>query len=183
MQQLFRELKRRNVYRMAATYAAVVFVSGPTTDVRGQATPEFDGTWTLVSWTAQLPNGETIHPFGEQATGVLVYGRSGRMSVQIMGADRPRAATSDPLSVSAEKMQAAYQSYLAYWGTYETHREEGTVTHFLQGSLFPNWVGTEQVRTFEFDGENRLTLRTPPIASSATDGKKAEHVLVWERDG
>lgn len=57
------------------------------------------------------------------------------------------------------------------------------MTHALEGSLFPDWVGTDQVREFEFDGADHLTLRTPPIASAVTDGKKAEHVLVWKRDG
>lgn len=170
--------------RPMATVALLgVVAAGATTDVREQPVPEFTGTWTLVSWTAELPNGEVVHPFGEEATGLLVYGRSGRMSVQIMRADRPRFGTVDPMSGSAEEKQIAYDGYLAYWGTYEARRKDGTVIHVLQGSLFPDWVGTEQGREFEFAGDDRLTLRTPPIASAVTDGRKAEHVLVWRRVG
>lgn len=173
-----------NVLRsVAAVVLLGVVAAGATTDVRDQPAPEFSGTWTLVSWTAELPDGEVVHPFGEGAAGVLVYGESGRMSVQIMRADRPRFGAVDPMAGSAREKQAAYDGYLAYWGTYETQREEGTVIHVLQGSLFPDWVGTRQVREFEFEGDDRLTLRTPPIASAVTDGREAVHVLAWKRVG
>lgn len=50
-------------------------------------------------------------------TGLLIYGRSGRMSVQVMRADRPRFGTVDPMAGSAREKQSAYDGYLAYWGT------------------------------------------------------------------
>lgn len=168
---------------IAAAALLGVVAAGATTDVEAQPAPEFSGTWTLVSWTAELPDGEVVHPFGEGATGVLVYGESRGLSVQIMRADRPRFGTVDPMAGSAREKQAAYDGYLAYWGTYETRREDGTVIHLLQGSLFPDWVGTRQVREFEFEGDDRLTLRTPPIASAVTGGREAVHVLVWMRVG
>ncbi len=39
-----------------------------------------------------------------------------------------------------------------------------TVTHHVEVSLFPNWLGTAQLRYHKREG-NMLTLRTPPIPS------------------
>jgi hypothetical protein len=41
-----------------------------------------------------------------------------------------------------------------------SHEQERVVIHRLQMSWFPNWVGTQQKRFFEFAGD-RLTLKTP----------------------
>ena len=55
---------------------------------------------------------------------------------------------------------AAADSYIAYFGRYEVKQDR--VTPYLETSLFPNWVGTDQERFYRFDG-NRLTLRTTPM--------------------
>ena len=57
------------------------------------------------------------------------------------------------------------------------NEEEGTVTHHLEGSLFPNWVGTDLKRFFEFSG-NQLKLSTLPMPMG---GQQVTGVLLWER--
>ena len=43
-------------------------------------------------------------------------------------------------------------------GTYTLSETEHTVTHRVEASLFPNWVGTEQKRTYSITDEGlRLT--------------------------
>jgi hypothetical protein len=49
----------------------------------------------------------------------------------------------------------------------------GVVVHRLEGSSFSNWIGTEQVRHFRFDGTDRLILST---LSSAGRWR-----LIWQR--
>jgi len=106
-----------------------------------------------------------------------MYDASGHMSVQIMRPDRPAFASGDHLKGTPEEIKSAFKGFVAYYGTYEINEEEGTVTHHLEGSLFPNWVGTELKRFFEFSG-NQLTLSTPPMPMG---GQQVTGVLLWER--
>ncbi len=53
--------------------------------------------------------------------------------------------------------------YLAYAGSYTL--DGMTVTHHVEMSLFPNWIGTDQVRAIAILENGDLELSTPPEAS------------------
>src|SRR6266566_6309407 len=42
------------------------------------------GTWRLISIEATRLNGEVIHNWGQNPTGLIIYDSSGRMAVQFM---------------------------------------------------------------------------------------------------
>jgi hypothetical protein len=46
------------------------------------------GAWKFLSMTARKPDGEVIHPYGEDLYGLLVYTASGHMSFLGMRRDR-----------------------------------------------------------------------------------------------
>ena len=73
-------------------------------------------------------------------------------------------------------MRAAYIGYIAYFGTYDVAADGASVVHHVEGSLNPDWVGGEQVRTLRFDGE-RLVLS----ADVRKNGDIVTHTLTWER--
>jgi hypothetical protein len=101
------------------------------------------------------------------------------MAAQIMRPGRPPFASGDRQRGTDAEVRAAHDGYLAYWGTWDVDPARGTVTHHVRGSLFPNWVGQDQVRAFTLDGD-RLTLRTPPLRQG---GREVVGVLAWERLG
>jgi hypothetical protein len=141
-----------------------------------RALPELVGRWRLVAWEITHGPDETIRPLGDDADGLLLYTADGSMAVQIAAADRQLLGSADPLGGSESQRAAAYATCLAYCGRYEVCGD--TVVHTVEVSLFPDWVGAEQVRLFELAGD-QLTLRTPPIdAGDAT--VTAE--LRWVRD-
>lgn len=74
-------------------------------------------------------------------------------------------------------MRAAFEGYIAYCGTYDVDEQSATVIHHVTASWFPNFVGADQVRHFEFQSD-RLLLRTPPRESGS---EKRTGLLVWER--
>jgi len=118
------------------------------------------GSWKLLAW--RRLEGESIsYPFGEDATGLLIYAADGSMAVQMTAANRPTIPTTDPLGGDAEERAAAYSTCLAYFGTWEV--DDDKIIHHVQASLFPNWSGTVQPRPFTCDGQE-LILRTPPAA-------------------
>jgi len=108
---------------------------------------------------------------------MIMYDTNGHMSAQIMRPDRPAFASGDQLEGTPMEIKSAFEGFVAYYGVYEVNQEDGAVTHHVEGSLFPNWVGSAQRRFFEFSG-NRLTLSTPPILAG---GQQVTGVLTWER--
>lgn len=64
---------------------------------------------------------------------------------------------------------------LSYYGRWWI--EGDRIIHAVELSVFPNWVGTEQVRFFRFE-DDRVVLRTPPTLRRGSSGF-AE--LTWRR--
>ena len=133
------------------------------------------GTWRLVSLEGATVDGHVSYPYGQDALGYLTYGSDGRMSAIIMSADRPRFPGNDPRGGPAAEKAAAADTFIAYCGTYTLHG--GRVVHHVELSLFPNWVGGDQERFYELDGD-RLVIHTGPIL---IDGEPRTSRLVWQR--
>jgi hypothetical protein len=129
----------------------------------------FRGAWTLVSYEQLKAGAEVAYPMGKDALGRLSYDPDGRMAAQLMRRDRQRFASSSRYHGTAEEVRAAFESFLAYYGPYRIDEKAGTVIHHVECCSFPNWVGTDQVRRFEFDGA-RLVLYAP-----------GDYKLVWTR--
>ena len=137
----------------------------------------FIGTWKLVTSEFRTPDGKVTYPLGEKAVGILMYDLGGRMAAQLMRPDRPRFASGDMRGGTPEEIKTATEGYVAYFGRYEVDEKRGTVVHHVEASLFPNWLGQDQMRFFKFS-DDLLTLKTPPILSG---GQEITGVLVWKR--
>lgn len=109
-----------------------------------------------------------------------MYDASGRMSVQISSqADRKSFGAG---KATAEQKAAAYDSYLAYYGTYTVDVKAGTVTHHLEDRLQPGGRGAEYVRYFELQGSDRIALMPVEDGKGGTiPRKEATYKLTWER--
>ncbi len=125
----------------------------------GKAKEQFVGTWKLVLYEIGAS-----YPMGRDAVGLLTYHANGRMSLQVMRSDRPKFPVTGLGDIeggyeagTSEEAESAYRGYIAYFGTYEVNEEGRFVTHHIEASLFPNWVGKDQVEFFELS-EDRLTL-------------------------
>jgi hypothetical protein len=134
----------------------------------------FIGTWRLVSATSRTATGEVTSAFAAGTTGYLMYNEDGFMAVSIME-PRTNFASADMDAGSPSEMQAAFETYFSYLGTYTVQGDK--VIHHIRLSLFPNWSGGDQQRFFEFSGD-RLTLRTPPML---LQGVEQTTQLVWQR--
>lgn len=142
----------------------------------GAALPDLAGSWRLVSFHTEDSSGQKAYPFGKYALGRLIYERDGRMAVQLMDPRRPALTSGDPLVTSEAEVRAAFGGYTAYYGTYSVDPARQTIVHHVEAALLPNWVGTDQQRQFEFDGE-LLTLKGPLLLG----GVQGTVSLVWKR--
>ncbi len=132
------------------------------------------GTWRLKRWETRTADGRVAYPLGPDAVGSLIYTAGGHMAVAMMRANRLAFADDDLLGGTLEEQAAAAAGYVTYCGRYEIRN--GTVIHHVELSLFPNWVGVDQVRYAELEGD-RLTITTPQLQV----GGQSVHRLIWER--
>ncbi len=135
---------------------------------------ELFGAWKFLSMTLTNSSGEVISPYGENLFGMLVYTANGYMSVLLMDPGRPKFASDDPLGGTIEEINEAYRKFDAYCGTYTVDAGKGIVVHHLQGSKFPNWVGSDQVRYFRI---SKNTLRITADIQAKGERWHAEAVL------
>lgn len=149
-----------------------------TTAAKQKGMNKFIGTWKLMSIDARRSNGEvTSQRYGPNPIGYLIYDTTGHMAVQIMRPDRPRFAADGIEQETAVEAKAAFDSYGAYFGTYEVNEAEGFVIHHVEGSIFPNYIGTEQKRFFELSGD-QLVLKPPP---QLVAGEQQILRVTWQR--
>jgi len=139
------------------------------------ATSRIVGTWQLTTRTVTRADGTTIVDpvLGAKPTGRLIYDASGAMSLQMMRTGRTDAI-STPASPRDKSNPRVILGYDSYFGHYTVDEKAGTVTHHVEGSLFPEDLGEDWVRPFTLKGDT-LTLRL----TSAADG--LTRTLVFQR--
>ena len=132
----------------------------------------FIGAWTLLSYELRLASGVVEKPMGERPLGRILYTNNGQMAAQVAAGGLDPLANADPLDATVEEAACAWLNYVGYWGTYTVDAAAGIVIHHVEGAWFPNWIGSDQERHYQFSGD-RLTLE----AHSSTWHAR----LVWQR--
>ena len=138
------------------------------------ATKSIVGTWLLMTRTVARADGTTIVDpvLGERPIGRLIYEPNGVMSLQMMRTGR-KSAISTPASQRDKSNPRVITGYDSYFGRYTVDENTSAVTHHVEGSLFPEDLGSAWVRPFTIDGD-KLTLRV-------TSGDGLTRTLVFER--
>lgn len=123
------------------------------------------GAWHLRSYLEERAGtASPHHPLGADATGLLTYTGDGCVSVLMMQAGRPSFSSGDWFRPTPEELAAA-SAFIAYSGTFSVDEAARTVTHGVDVSFFPNWVGNRQVRLVELAGDDLTLTPTVPIMS------------------
>ena len=122
-------------------------------------------------------DGAVDEPLGPGPLGIIMYTADGYMSAQLMRRDRPpydRAVTGGG---TPGQMATAASGYLCYSGPFTIDEAAGVVSHHVEVSLLPNWVGGTQVRHGRLE-DGALVLRAEVTSRS---GASTAHVLTWRR--
>ncbi len=109
---------------------------------------QFIGTWQLVQCLEIQPNGESFHPFGEDAKGYLIYQPNGVMSAQVSSLHEPNSANNN-----------ITQRYTAYFGHFDVDTENQQVLHHVEGALFIDRIGKTLPRAYTFLDDGHLLLK------------------------
>lgn len=137
----------------------------------------FLGAWQLVSSEFNLPDGSKRYPLGKEVIGRLNYDADSNMNAQLYRADRPKFSQDDQAMASHGEIKDAFISSVCYFGRYTLDIENQSITHLVEGSLFPNWIGGQQLRYFRFE-DGKLFLSTPPFLMN---GVTQTGTLIWEK--
>jgi hypothetical protein len=138
---------------------------------------EVAGIWKFLSLEYLDDDGAAIYPFGRDVDGLLMVDTRGYFSVHIMDMKRPPFKVSDPRGGKYEEIKTAFEGYIGYFGTFDIDETKGLIVFHVKGAWLPNWIGGEQLRYYQING-NRMTISTAPVLF---EGKKRIAKLIWER--
>lgn len=130
------------------------------------------GNWKLVAvrWVFS-DTGEVMEPFGDDPLGFIAITRDNRLMTVITGRDRTPG--------EGETAEAAMiRTMFAYSGALTL--EEGRFIAQVDVAWHPDYVGTEQIRNYEIDGD-RLTIATSETTLPAVPDRLAIAYLDWVR--
>jgi lipocalin-like protein len=138
---------------------------------------EIVGAWNLEARTVTSSDGSAIDDpvLGHKPLGRLFYDASGVMMLQMMRQGRS-TAMSTPTNPKDAANPRIVLGYDAYFGRYTVDERAGTVTHHVEGSLFPEDLGDDWVRPIRIQGDT-LTLRF----TSTADGPAITRTLTFRR--
>jgi hypothetical protein len=127
------------------------------------------GSWSLLIDDAVKPDGTHTPNFGPNPIGLAMFGPDGHFSVQIMRAGRPKFASNNRATGTADENKAAVAGANAFFGTYTLNEGDKTLTMRIEGGTYPNLEGTQQKRTItSLTAGDELTWTNP-----ATHGEVA----------
>jgi hypothetical protein len=110
------------------------------------------GIWKLVGYEIEIQaTGQKEPAMGPNPTGYTVFTPEGRVWFVLTGSDRKPAKT-------VEERAELLNTVVAYTGQYRVEGDKWITK--VDVAWNPEWVGTEQVRTFKLEG-NRLQVLTP----------------------
>lgn len=133
------------------------------------------GLWTLQSMEQRYDDGRVVYPFGQEAQGRIFYGEDGSMFAAIQRGGRTPFKTGQQWTASIEEKARAYDDYLTYCGSYSADGNQ--VTHIIEISLFPDWIGARQLRNAEID--NDVLSITARIEAGTSEARTSS--LIWRR--
>jgi Lipocalin-like domain len=133
------------------------------------------GTWMIISTDGTRPDGTKFQPFGPNPKGILVLDGNGRTSFILVSSDRPKFASNNRNTGTADENKAAMKGGLAFFGTWSVDEADKSLITRIEGSTFPNWDGHELKRTITSLTDDELKYINPAVSvggSAAT---------VWRR--
>jgi len=110
------------------------------------------GSWKAVSFADVPDHGETVYPFGKSPSGLMIYTANGYFSISVMAGPNS-IVPKDISAMSVEDWRGLAQQFLSWFGTYRTSDSQTIVLH-VNGSSWPAYNGTDQVRKCRVEGDN-----------------------------
>jgi len=135
---------------------------------------ELVGTWTIVADTFE-GGGNKIEVFGPHPKGSMILGADGHFAVVITRGDVARFAANNRMKGTPEENAAAVQGGIGYFGTWTVNEGEKALVLHVDSSTYPNWIGSEQKRIVQIQGDEMHAINPTPSVGTGTAQ------VVWRR--
>ena len=131
------------------------------------------GIWKLASYEVEVQaTGQKEPVLGQSPTGYAAFMPEGRVFFVLTGEARKPAKTD-------QERAELLSTLVAYTGTYRVEGDKWITK--VEVAWLPEWVGTEQVRTFKLEGA-RLQVLTPwRLMPNWADKGMTRSILTFER--
>ena len=138
-----------------------------------QKSANFLGTWKLVSQEVEIQaTGQKEPAMGEKPTGYAVFTPEGRVFFILTGEARKPAKTD-------QERADLLSTLVAYTGTYRVEGDEWTTK--VEVAWNPEWVSTEQTRTYELEGDRLKVLSPWRVMPNWPDKGMTRSILTFDR--
>lgn len=173
---------RRDVLGISVA-AALVLAPGCALAQQKSVKDQLVGAWTLLLVDGVDAEGMHHPLFGPNPEGQSLFTPDGHYSVAVMRtSNRPRFASNNRDTGTADENKAAVQGALAYFGTYTIDGAGKTLVERIEGSTFPNADGTRQTWSVSEITDEVMTI-TLPIAQSSVPGAGGYKTIevIWKK--
>lgn len=107
------------------------------------------GTWQLEQYVDAPEGGTPVYAFGNPPVGLFVFTADGHVSISLMR--NPPAVGTESSDPDPDACIPAW--YCSYFGTYRYNPADRSWTTHVTGGNIPNYLGTDQRRTFKMKGD------------------------------
>ena len=168
----------RRVGMVAAARVSVLilggaFAMGDATAQEKSLKEQLVGTWTYVSSTTTRTDGTKTADSNLKA--IVIYTSDGHFAFVSVRDDLPKFASADRARATAEEAKAVVAGSIAYFGTYSINEADKVLTAKVEGSTYPNLLGTDQKRIITSLTTDEMKFTNP----RTPDGRTLE--FVWKR--
>ncbi|HXX54427.1 MAG TPA: lipocalin-like domain-containing protein [Thermodesulfovibrionales bacterium] len=134
---------------------------------------QVQGVWKLISYEIEVQStGQKEFPMGKSPTGYVIFTGEGRAFFILTGEGRKPAKT-------VQDRAELLGNLISYTGTYRIEGDKWITK--VEVAWNPEWIGTEQTRSFKLDGD-RLQVLTPwRVMPNWTDKGMTRSIITFER--
>ena len=139
----------------------------PAGDAAADEADRFIGSWTS-------PNSPS---YGDNPNGMLIFSKDGRYSLTILRANLPKIASNNRVKATPKEEHAIVEGSISHFGRYKIDHKKNILTLQIEGSTFPNWIGTTQEREYKITN-SALTYKVAVVSGTGLPGETS-----WRRAG
>ena len=129
--------------------APVLLVSPLAAHAQASSENPLVGTWQLQEYVDTPDGGAPVYAFGNPPVGLFVFTADGRVTISLMR--NPPELGQDSSDPDPDACIPAW--YCSYFGTYRYDPNGPSWTTHVIGGNIPNYLGTDQRRTFIIQGD------------------------------
>ncbi len=161
--------KGENMPQKAFTaISALLLLAGlalPAADTMAQGAKQLVGAWDTPKSAS----------YGENARGLLIFTADGHYQLSIQRATLPKIASNNRTKGTPQEDHAVVEGSINHFGRYTVDDKKKTVTFHIEGSTFPNWIGTTQERPYTITGDV-LVYKVAVVSGTGQPGETG-----WKR--